>query len=83
MYSHSLLLPGSPQNQEPSPTAYAGQSLFPDYGDETLSEEDEDENQSMAALETELQKYLFEDWRLNLKQQKSYQSVWHFVIWRS
>ncbi|PWA25176.1 hypothetical protein CCH79_00005249 [Gambusia affinis] len=59
--SRSLLLPGSPQNQEPSPTAYAGQSLFPDYGDGTLSEEDEDENQSMAALETELQKYLFGD----------------------
>ncbi|XP_032422279.1 PAS domain-containing serine/threonine-protein kinase-like [Xiphophorus hellerii] len=65
-YSWTEVVPASqsfcsPQNQEPSPTAYAGQSLFPDYGDETLSEEDEDENQSMAALETELQKYLFED----------------------
>uniref|UniRef100_A0A3B5RC86 PAS domain-containing serine/threonine-protein kinase n=1 Tax=Xiphophorus maculatus TaxID=8083 RepID=A0A3B5RC86_XIPMA len=65
-YSWTEVVPASqsfcsPQNQEPSPTAYTGQSLFPDYGDETLSEEDEDENQSMAALETELQKYLFED----------------------
>ncbi|XP_007568020.1 PAS domain-containing serine/threonine-protein kinase [Poecilia formosa] len=65
-YSWTEVVPASrslcsPQNQEPSPTAYAGRSLFPDCGDETLSEEDEDENQSMAALETELQKYLLRD----------------------
>ncbi|XP_014869584.1 PREDICTED: PAS domain-containing serine/threonine-protein kinase [Poecilia mexicana] len=65
-YSWTEVVPASrslcsPQNQEPSPTAYAGRSLFPDCGDETLSEEDEDENQSMAALETELQKYLLGD----------------------
>ncbi|XP_047223385.1 PAS domain-containing serine/threonine-protein kinase isoform X2 [Girardinichthys multiradiatus] len=64
-YSWTEVVPGSlsfcsPQNQEPSPTAYATPSLFPDYGDETLSEEDEDD-ESMVALETELQKYLFGD----------------------
>lgn len=55
------LLTGSPQNRDPSPTEYVRPSLFPDYGDETLSEEDEEENQSMVALETELQKYLSGD----------------------
>ncbi|MED6271117.1 hypothetical protein CHARACLAT_017089, partial [Characodon lateralis] len=64
-YSWTEVVPGSlslcsPQNQEPSPTAYATPSLFPDYGDETLSEEEEDD-ESMEALETELQKYLFGD----------------------
>ncbi|KAM4727877.1 PAS domain-containing serine/threonine-protein kinase [Anableps anableps] len=65
-YSWAEVVPASqslcsPQNQEPSPTSYAKQSLFPDCGDDTLSEEDEDENQSMVALEAELQKYLFGD----------------------
>ncbi|XP_012709105.2 PAS domain-containing serine/threonine-protein kinase isoform X1 [Fundulus heteroclitus] len=49
------------QNQEPSPTACVRPSLFQDCGDETLSEEDDDENQSIIALETELKKYLFGD----------------------
>lgn len=43
---------------------YIGQGLFPDQGDETLpdeEEEDEDERLSMVALETELQKYLHDD----------------------
>ncbi|XP_062285224.1 PAS domain-containing serine/threonine-protein kinase [Scomber scombrus] len=50
----------SPQQQS-SPKACIGQGLFPDHGDETLpdeEEEDEDERLSMVALETELQKYL-------------------------
>lgn len=68
----STLSTGSPQYQEPSPKLYIGQGLFPDQGDETLpddveEEEDEDDRLSMVALETELQKYLHEDWRLNLK----------------
>ncbi|XP_041849004.1 PAS domain-containing serine/threonine-protein kinase [Melanotaenia boesemani] len=52
-----------PQHQEPSPVAYIRPGLFPDDGDETLPEEDEDEEErmSMLALETELQKYLCED----------------------
>ncbi|XP_028284053.1 PAS domain-containing serine/threonine-protein kinase [Parambassis ranga] len=53
-----------PQHHESSPKDYIGQGLFPDYGEETLpedEEEDEDEQLSMVALETELQKYLTED----------------------
>ncbi|XP_053186682.1 PAS domain-containing serine/threonine-protein kinase [Scomber japonicus] len=53
----------SPQQQF-SPKACIGQGLFPDHGDETLpdeEEEDEDERLSMVALETELQKYLHDD----------------------
>ncbi|XP_038129209.1 PAS domain-containing serine/threonine-protein kinase isoform X1 [Cyprinodon tularosa] len=65
-YSWTEVVPSSqsicsPQNRDPSPTEYVRPSLFPDYGDETLSEEDEEENQSMVALETELQKYLSGD----------------------
>ncbi|XP_042353798.1 PAS domain-containing serine/threonine-protein kinase [Plectropomus leopardus] len=58
----------SPQHQESSSQMYVRQSLFPDQYDETLpddeeeeEEEDEDDRLSMAALETELQKYLHED----------------------
>ncbi|XP_035810197.2 PAS domain-containing serine/threonine-protein kinase isoform X2 [Amphiprion ocellaris] len=56
----------SPQHQESSPKLYVRQGLFPDDGDETLPEdeeeaEDEDERLSMVALESELQKYLHED----------------------
>lgn len=57
---------GSPQHPEFSPRVNIRQGLFPNAGDETLpddeeEEEDEDERLSMAALETELQKYLRED----------------------
>ncbi|XP_067331626.1 PAS domain-containing serine/threonine-protein kinase isoform X2 [Channa argus] len=55
----------SPQHQGFIPKVNFQQGLFPDYGDETLpdeeEEEDEDERLSMVALETELQKYLCED----------------------
>lgn len=44
---------------------YVRECLFPDQHDETLpddeEEEDEEDRLSMAALETELQKYLHED----------------------
>ncbi|XP_058506941.1 PAS domain-containing serine/threonine-protein kinase isoform X1 [Solea solea] len=55
---------GSPQYQQPSPDVFKKQVLYPDQGDDTLSEdeeEDEDERLSMVALENELQKYLHDD----------------------
>nr|XP_019954514.1 PREDICTED: PAS domain-containing serine/threonine-protein kinase [Paralichthys olivaceus] len=69
-YSWKEVLPAtqsfcSPQQQESSPVVYNRQGLFPDYGDETLpsdeEEEDEEERLSMVALETELQKYLHDN----------------------
>ncbi|XP_069014121.1 PAS domain-containing serine/threonine-protein kinase [Embiotoca jacksoni] len=52
----------SPPQQDSSPQPYIRQGLFPDDGDETLpDDEDEDERLSMVALESELQKYLDED----------------------
>ncbi|XP_056149879.1 PAS domain-containing serine/threonine-protein kinase [Lampris incognitus] len=51
-----------PQYRECTPGEYLEPALFPDTGDETLpDEEDEDENMSMVALETELQRYLCDD----------------------
>lgn len=73
IYQAPSLLTGLPQHKESSPKDYIGQGLFPDYGEETLpedEEEDEDEQLSMVALESELQKYLNEDWRLNFSQVK-------------
>ncbi|KAM3865941.1 PAS domain-containing serine/threonine-protein kinase [Diretmus argenteus] len=75
-YSWTEVVPGSQGHRSPqyepsprryhesSPRRYLGQGLFPDEGDETLpdeEEEDEDERRSMVALETELQKYLCGD----------------------
>ncbi|XP_077371587.1 PAS domain-containing serine/threonine-protein kinase isoform X2 [Festucalex cinctus] len=52
----------SPQRHDSSPRRYAGQELFPDQGDDTLpDEEDEEDRLSMVALESELQKYLNEN----------------------
>ncbi|XP_077411660.1 PAS domain-containing serine/threonine-protein kinase isoform X2 [Vanacampus margaritifer] len=54
----------SPQRHGSCPRRYAGQELFPDQGDDTLpdeEEEDEEERLSMVALESELQKYLNEN----------------------
>ncbi|XP_026229459.1 PAS domain-containing serine/threonine-protein kinase isoform X2 [Anabas testudineus] len=52
----------SPQHQQSSPKVIVGQRLFPDEGDETLPDEEEDEEErlSLVAMETELQKYLNE-----------------------
>lgn len=54
-----------PQHQESSPKAYIGQSSFSGGGDDTLpeddEEEDEDERLEIAALKSELHKYLVED----------------------
>lgn len=55
--------------QEYSPKVFIGQDLYPDQAEDTLpddEEEEEDDRLSMVALETELQKYLDEDWRLSL-----------------
>ncbi|XP_019733466.1 PAS domain-containing serine/threonine-protein kinase isoform X1 [Hippocampus comes] len=50
------------QRHESIPQRYGGQDLFPDQGDDTLlDEEDEEDQLSMAALESELQKYLHEN----------------------
>ncbi|KAM9789360.1 PAS domain-containing serine/threonine-protein kinase [Neosynchiropus ocellatus] len=63
-YSWSEVFPESKdddavQQQEPPPKVYTGQGLFPDEGEDTLpDDEDEDERLSMVALESELQKYL-------------------------
>nr|XP_020451411.1 PAS domain-containing serine/threonine-protein kinase [Monopterus albus] len=54
----------SPQHQDSSPKVNISPGLFPDQGDDTLpddEEEDEDERLSMVALQTELQKYLHVD----------------------
>ncbi|XP_028986904.1 PAS domain-containing serine/threonine-protein kinase [Betta splendens] len=66
-YSWTEVVPPSqsyciPQDLESSPKVDIGQDLFPDAGDETLpdEEDDEDERASLVALETELQKYLQE-----------------------
>lgn len=65
------LLPGSPQLQEPvNPQVHTQEGLFPVQHDEIHTEdeeEDEDDRLSMVALETELQKYLHDDSRENLK----------------
>ncbi|XP_023821184.1 PAS domain-containing serine/threonine-protein kinase [Oryzias latipes] len=69
-YSWSEVAPANesycpPQPQKlSSPATVIKQGLFLDQGEETLShdeEEDEEERLSMVALETELQKYLCED----------------------
>lgn len=52
----------SPPHPESGPRKYPEQGLFPDYGDETLpDDEEEDEEDERLALETELKKYLYED----------------------
>lgn len=57
------LLTVSPQHHESSHKGYLKHGLFPGQGDETLSDEEEDEEErlSMAALEAELQKCLHDD----------------------
>ncbi|XP_053739560.1 PAS domain-containing serine/threonine-protein kinase isoform X2 [Synchiropus splendidus] len=63
-YSWSEVFPenkddGAVQQQESPPKLYNGQGLFPDEGEDTLpDDEDEDEKLSMVALESELQNYL-------------------------
>ncbi|KAM9790140.1 PAS domain-containing serine/threonine-protein kinase [Syngnathus typhle] len=50
------------QRHESIPQSYGRQDLFPDQGDDTLpDEEDEEDRLSMVALESELQKYLNEN----------------------
>ncbi|XP_054625305.1 PAS domain-containing serine/threonine-protein kinase isoform X2 [Dunckerocampus dactyliophorus] len=51
--NHSLL-----QHQDFNPQRHVGQDLFPDQGDDTLPDDDEEERLSMVALESELQRYL-------------------------
>ncbi|CAL9688767.1 unnamed protein product [Knipowitschia caucasica] len=48
----------SAKSSESGPEHYLGQDLFPDYGDETLPEDEENEEDERFALELELQKYL-------------------------
>lgn len=59
-----VILPGLPQIEKPSPQVHDQDDLFPvQYGKTHTEdeEEDEDDRLSMAALETELQKYLHDD----------------------
>ncbi|KAF7222677.1 PAS domain-containing serine/threonine-protein kinase isoform X1 [Nothobranchius furzeri] len=51
-------LSGTSHHQETSPNAYIRPDLFPDYGDESLPEEEEEDEDERMALQNELQKYL-------------------------